>query len=313
MKSLQLLIMFHFTFEISPNVVATGDGTGFQARTIIQANTTFIDSVEIISQGTGYTYADFSVETNESVVDASYTKAEVRPIISPKGGHGSNPQDELYAHNVGFSVFFIESEVPGEGNDFRTFGLIKNPTFRKASFELNTVLGISQGDTVTQTSTGATGTVSIIDAAQTTITIENVTGVFSNAIDETITINLTEYDLLAIDKNTDVFDQRIALGVSYTFGTQYTLDELVIQENTGAQGYVYNDNGTLFLINVKGAFEISPTNEIIGQTSGTKALINSIGERDMIVSSEDILYIQNVSPITRTIGNTERLKIVLGF
>lgn len=301
------------TFEISPNVIATGDGSGFQARTIIQANTTFIDSVEIISQGSGYTYADLSVETNESVIDPSYIKAEVRPIISPKDGHGSNPQDELYAHNVGFSVFFIEAEVPGEGNDFRTFGLIKNPTFRKASFELNTVLGISQGDTVTQTSTGATGTVSIIDAAQTIITIENVTGVFSNAIDETITINSTEYDVLAIDKNTDVFDQRIALEVSYTFGTQYTQDELVIQEETGAQGYVYNDNGTLFLINVKGTFEISPTNEIIGQTSGTKALINSIGERDMIISSEDILYIQNVSPITRTIGNTERIKIVLGF
>jgi hypothetical protein len=103
------------------------------------------------------------------------------------------------------------------------------------------------------------------------------------------------------------------VGVTYTVGTQFVQDELVIQEDAGAQGYVYNDNGTLFLVNVKGTFANSITDEIIGQTSGTKATINSVGERDMIIGSEDILYVQNVSPITRTISNTERVKIILGF
>ena len=300
-------------FEISPNVVAAGDGTGFQARAIVAANTTFIESIEVVEQGSGYKYADLTIETNESVVDNTYSQATARAIISPKGGHGANSQDELFGHYVCLSVYFIESEVPGEGNDFRTIGVLKNPTFREAIIELNDLTGISQDDTVTQTSTGATGTVSAIDAVNTTITIGNVTGVFSDAIDEVITINSTDYDIIAIDKNTDVFDQRISVGVTYTVGTQFVQDELVIQEDTGAQGYVYNDNGTLFLVNVKGTFANSITDEIIGQTSGTKATINSVGERDMIIGSEDILYVQNVSPITRTISNTERVKIILGF
>ena len=299
------------TFEISPNVVASGDGTGFQARGIVSSNTTFLDSIEIINQGTGYTRSDLSVEINESVVTESvYTKATARAIISPKGGHGSNLQDELFGHYVGFTSFFIESEVPGEGNDFRTVGIIRNPVFNSAIIEIDTVSGINVGNTAIQNSTGATGTVLSINSLDKKITLKDVTGVFSSAADEMIEINSTDYDIISIEKNTNTFDQRLPLTVSFTFGSQFLKDELVVQAGSGAQGYVYNDNGTVFVINTKGTFTISVTDELIGQESGSRALITGVGQKDMIDESEEILYVQNIIPIVRTIDNTERLKII---
>jgi hypothetical protein len=302
-------------FEIAPNVIATGDGTGFQARAIVSDSGSFVEKIEIINRGMNYSYADISIELNDSIKDSEvYKQAEARAILSPKGGHGSNQQDELFAHHLGFSSFFIETEVPGEGNDFRTIGLIKNPTFNCAIIEIDSISGIAVGNTVNQVSTGASGTISDIDEPTRTITLEDVTGVFSSDVDETVVINEVEYDIVTIDKNTKVFDQRLKLDVSYIFGTEFEQDELLIQGDGSAEGYLYNaKDGSVYLINTKGTFTISATEELIGQTTGTRALINSVGQKDMKEQSEEILYVQNIIPVTRTVGNTERVKIILGL
>lgn len=52
------------------------------------------------------------------------------PIIPPTGGHGSNPEKELYSNALLFNARFAYDEEGGDfttENDFRTVGIIENP------------------------------------------------------------------------------------------------------------------------------------------------------------------------------------------
>lgn len=298
------------TFIISPNVVVNGNGTGFRARAIVNEESTFIDRVEIIESGSGYLYANVSIETNETYVETGYTKATARAIVLPKNGHGSDPQKELFAKNVGFSINFAGDEAPSANNDFRVIGVLKNPLLNNITIDLNNVSGINVGDSVLQANSGASGKVLSIDSVNTKIELEETSGIFDPL--ETVVIANTSFDVANLENNNDVFDQTLNLGVTYTFQSAFDNDERVIESGTNAEGYVYSsENGTVNLINTKGSFSTGKT--IIGQTTGTRALINSISQPDMILGSETILYVQNVNPIVRSPESIERIKIVIGF
>jgi hypothetical protein len=172
------------------------------------------------------------------------------------------------------------------------------------------VSGINVGDSVLQANSGASGKVLSIDSVNTKIELEETSGIFDPL--ETVVIANTSFDVANLENNNDVFDQTLNLGVTYTFQSAFDNDERVIESGTNAEGYVYSsENGTVNLINTKGSFSTGKT--IIGQTTGTRALINSISQPDMILGSETILYVQNVNPIVRSPESIERIKIVIGF
>ena len=126
-------------FEITPRIRVTGDGVGAEAIAIIdpeQQNK--IKSVEVISKGLGYTFADIAIIANTGYVDVSGNNniieaatANVVPLLSPKGGHGSDPVNELFGNRVGISLEFDGSEggnIPTD-NAYRKIGIIKEPLF----------------------------------------------------------------------------------------------------------------------------------------------------------------------------------------
>jgi hypothetical protein len=95
-----------------------GDGEGAAAElTVVDGE---ITAVTITDRGTGYTFADLTI-------NGDGTNGELRAVISPQGGHGSNIPQELFATTLGIAVniedfqedFFLE-------NDFRQYGIIKN-------------------------------------------------------------------------------------------------------------------------------------------------------------------------------------------
>lgn len=301
------------TFEISPNVIVTGDGTGFQGRAVINETSGTIERVEIIDRGTGYTQATATIVANTAGFDTNaFSAGSARPIISPIGGHGSDPQKELYGHLVGVSVDFAGNELPTANNDYRSFGIMKDPTFKDAQIQLNTSVGLNENDVIIQSNTNATGTITDIDVANNVITLGTVTGVF-NATD-TISVGNTEFTVSSILDNNDTFDQRLVLDTSLTFGAGFQKDETIIQQNTNASAVVHQyDSGTIRVINVQGNFLVSTTSVIVGQTSGTRAVINTITQPDMIKGSGEAMFVQNIEPITRADGRTERTKIIIGF
>jgi len=130
------------TYEISPLVTITGDGSGAVARAVVNASTNSISSIEINSRGSGYTYGTAIVTGNTGAIGVSSANVEV--IISPQGGHGSNAELELGAKYLGISTTFDSSlsvnKVINE-NDFRSIGVIQNPLFSNVVIAISSATG----------------------------------------------------------------------------------------------------------------------------------------------------------------------------
>ena len=104
-------------YATAPAVTITGDGTGATANSTIVANT--VTEVTITNPGTGYTKASVSFASGAATATA---------IISPKGGHGSNPNEELGAKYVMINSRLdgSESNTITTANEFRQVGLVRN-------------------------------------------------------------------------------------------------------------------------------------------------------------------------------------------
>jgi hypothetical protein len=59
--------------------------------------------------------------------------------------------------------------------------------------------------------------------------------------------------------------------------------------------------------------DISTNYYIDGSTSTAKSLVSGIIPADLIHGSGDVIYIENFTPITKTGGQTETVKLVLEF
>jgi hypothetical protein len=106
------------------SIAITGDGTSTaNAYATINVSTNTISAIVVDDVGRDYTYATATVTAGVG------SGAVLRPIISPPGGHGSNPETELGASNVMINVRIKGSEgdkLPTT-NDFRQIALIQDP------------------------------------------------------------------------------------------------------------------------------------------------------------------------------------------
>lgn len=163
-------------YEVYPYVYVWGDGTETTAAegvAIIDSTANSIIEIEMVSVGAGYRYGEsypgkasadaFPVTINSAYIDLpvsiqnspNFTAATLQPMISPPGGHGSDPKVELGGKRVCISSKFTNSEggtIPTE-NDFRQVGIVKNPLFTNVDIILRTGSTIDSfdiGETVYQ-------------------------------------------------------------------------------------------------------------------------------------------------------------------
>jgi hypothetical protein len=94
-------------------------------------------SVGFETRGTEYKYAEASIiyppnlKGSTSVLD---NPTILRAIVSPKGGHGSDPINEMATSKITLvSVFNGERVAIPNGNTYSVVGLLKNPTFTDPS------------------------------------------------------------------------------------------------------------------------------------------------------------------------------------
>lgn len=110
-------------YPTSGSINITGDGADAQASFTANATTGVIEKITIIDPGYGYTTA------TASIVAVSGSQGEARVVISPPGGHGSDPVEELGGSFVIINARLKSSEtnVLDVNNEFRQVALIKNP------------------------------------------------------------------------------------------------------------------------------------------------------------------------------------------
>ena len=117
-------------YTVTPSITITGDGTGAEATLTVNPSTYAVDSILITNKGQNYTYANATINQAGGVGEG----ATVRVIMSPQGGHGANPVEEL-----GGSFVIINSQLRGSEsgildiqNEFRQIALVKNPILSDA-------------------------------------------------------------------------------------------------------------------------------------------------------------------------------------
>lgn len=232
----------------APTVTIVGDGTGALAQARINATTTGIESIVISTMGSDYTYA------NVVISSAVGSEATARIIMSPPGGHGSNPEEELGAAYVMINTRLNGSEegILDTANEFRQVAIIKNP---KLASTQNVASNISYSQTTT---------VYLVNGS-------------------------TEY----------LEDEIVYQGAS--------VNEATFQGTVASWD---SSNNKLELVNISGSLKNDP---IIGIDSRSARFVQSSIPLDLKPYSGSLLYTNNVTPIQRSVDQTEDFKIVISF
>lgn len=131
-------------YAVGTRIVVLGDGSGCEAVPEIVGGK--IEKVTIIDPGTGYTNAIAYVSgpaINNDPLNitpvTSGSNADIRVILSPKGGHGKDAISELYGRSIYFTSRLSNEKNKGivtkggtggitlEPNDYRQITILKNP------------------------------------------------------------------------------------------------------------------------------------------------------------------------------------------
>jgi hypothetical protein len=275
-----------------------GDGTGGKVK--ITAAAGAMTGVEVVSAGSGYTYASiplvngtgsgataYGLFTNEALTTAASgltLTGAIDVIIPTQGGHGFDFELELNAKRVMTNVRLSYAEGAGDfpvDNDFRRIGIIADP-FNKGTTNFATA--------------------------------DTLSGIYA------VKINNATADYAADERIT----QTVTGGVAHGKVVSWTLDSG--STTSGVLKYIqtpeyHRDNG------VVRAFESNAGNPITGQISLAEGTVDTTNNSSLLGvtftaglstpeienNSGDIIYMENRRLITRAADQIEDIKLVIEF
>ena len=263
--------MIGHDFSIIPTVVVSGDGSGIIAEAKMNKSS-FIDSIDIITGGSNYTYTNISVFGGSSTA----TSTVLDGIISPSGGHGSNAIKELGAASLMISMTLDQTEdglIQGN-SDFRQFGLVANPTIGA------TVVGSSE-DVIHSYFVTSTLPISDFDSFTGNL-IGNLTGNTGEFNEYVATLGNALTGTLKIKNPTNRFienDVIIKINSDYTstVSTIVTIDRFLTEE-LEVNKDVYRQTTQLDITKIASDFSTTFFSEdltIIGSSSGATGVVSS--------------------------------------
>ena len=262
------------TYSIYPGVYITGDqsqSVNALAWAYINPNGNSVSRVEMLSRGADYKIAFANVYSSAYVNPTSV--ATVRPIVSPPGGHGSNPANELYCNAASVSVQFKNNEgntIPVT-NQYRQVGLLLNPTFANVTVNYTSSVGsFIAGEYIFNFYPKRVQTGVAISAANNLMTVnESVVGngAFDTLLEAGQLIYVTEgftHQIYTVNtiSNSSLLVINSTSPVSIANGVVYALDiqsEGILSSATTNQFGIENFNGLLktdaiFVGNSSGAY-----------------------------------------------------------
>lgn len=297
---------------VSPTCTIIGDGSGAKAYTRVDVSTGAISNVSIIDTGRDYTGAIARITANS----IHGTGATANVVISPVGGHGSDPIRELAADKVLMNIQFNKEEgVPLTGagyipsnTEFRSITILKDPVLKVNS---NNVLQSVEA---------------IANSSNSPSTLR-----FTTRLDFTYTSEDPDRAFLARDILTNErMRLRAELGTLEfvtTLGSIARRNEALANAKLGANGnivYVRDaaQSGStikhMYINNVQTyadypAFVKDDGLIISNYGDSVVGTVQSINGPEANTYSGKILYAENIQAVERDPGQTEDIKIILDF
>ena len=299
---------------ISPTVTIIGDGFGAKAYSRVDVNGG-VSNVSIVDSGHNYTRAKAIISAN--VVNGAGATANV--IISPVGGHGSDPVRELGGDKVALNVQFASQEgVSANGNgyipsntEFRTISILKDPILKVDANNNHT-----QVETVANTSNSPE-----------TLRLTSRLTISYNQMDGDDPVNSLEVRNVITNERNRL---RAELGelefVTELSPTQRRFDSLAnaVQGANAHVVYIRKDETepdpsfyTVYLNNVD-SYSYRPVfvkdDVVLKSTSETEiATVEQIKGPEANTFSGEILFTENIAVVTRDLEQQEDFKIILDF
>lgn len=300
---------------ISPTVTVIGDGQGAKAYARVDTSTGAISNVSIIDTGTSYTQARALITAN-SIHGAGAT---ANVVISPVGGHGSDPIRELAADKVILNIQFLRSEgesSTGKGyipsnTEFRSITILKDPVLKVNSNNiLQTVEKISNTSNSPSTLRMTTRlTVSynqmIDNLPASPLQVRNIITNERNRLRAEQGSLEFVTDLSPISRATDSLKNAV-LGANANI--VYIRDDETISDPSFYTVYINNvESYSNYPAFVK-------DDVILTSTSAEKvATVEAISGPEANTFSGQVLYAENVQAVTRDPDQIEDIKIILDF
>ena len=271
------------TIHINKDLTGEGFGTGF-AATIAQHSVGEKNFyINITNPGSGYRVISTIHTFDGSQYDSLNLAAQLRPILSPIGGHGFDAVEELGGSRVMISVNLNETMVDFiSQNDFRKIGLIVDPYTEKSSLDYISGELLVSGNKYNE-SVNAKQLVKF-KVSQTQWINEGVTP--ANIIDKIFTL--------------------------YIDATETATKGRVVEVEPDGETY------TLNLLTTQGKFDAKATGSIAirgvldGGSADSHLSVNEITQEKLKKYTGRIIYVDNITATARD-ASTQTLKLVLEF
>ena len=233
-----------------------------------------------VNLGSDYIFSDSSLSSSSTLGSGSGGAIEV--IISPDDGHGNNAVTELGAHYVMSAITLTQAEGDDftTGNDFRSVGLVVDPT----NYGTSTV--------GTATTRRQTYVVKLDTSIGTFDAVEVITQASTCAVGKVVEWDSTLSLLYYQQESFKGFGTNATTGGYVAFsGTNQ-----ITGGTSGATGTTTGTTETVTLAN-----------------SNTLTLTSGYANPELQPDSGDIIYLENRKPIQRASDQTEDIKIIIEF
>ena len=280
-----------------------GDGSGAVARVSITLGG--ISRIEVVRYGSGYTEGTLDFTANHvygSLVDLDADINGLNPlgngdfrstvIIGPPGGWGTDVQRELGGTRVGlFSSLGTDATDYDftEGISFRQIGVIQNPQFN-ANTPVNAATLCASYAIYYENQTGEV--IAIGDQIQMAVDVAGVIKTAKGTVVENDTTNMVLKYIQDPNQHKDLSDGNL-----YRFADirDQSSSALLITSTTesGAAGTVEPKNYT--------------------GTWADMYYIEGFANPDIVRNSGLMTYLTNISPVTRSDNQTEKISLLIGY
>jgi hypothetical protein len=287
-----------------------------------------VREIQIFTPGSGYS------ECTISFAGGGGSGAAAEAIISPFGGHGSDPVVELGAFNLLTKAKFEGDEggVIVSSNEYRKIGLITNPLVYGSLKTAQARVGLTTSQMTLASTDSSTN--DIHNGKKIYIysgkgrgqlrTVEDYVGSTKLlTVSEPFDIlpdNTSSYGFLSTDS---VINQCLVLNYSSISGPTIQPDTTIYQGTPGSETaigtVVQHDtvNNKVYITNLSkssGAVTTYPYFGTISTTTGTSTFtttsVNNVGVHP---NTGTVLYVENRTPLSRFVEQIEDIRVIIQF